>query len=67
MKYRKIPPLTGIKLIKLLKKDNWIEHRRTKHGVALYKSFGDTKRVTIVPKTRAVLPEGTLMAILGPK
>ena len=67
MKYQKIPSLNGFELIKLLKKDGWVEHRQTTHGMALRKGVDDRTRVTIVPKTRAALPIGTLMAILGEK
>ena len=67
MKYQKIPALNGFELIKLLKKDGWVEHRKTTHGIALKKRVCDRTRVTIVPKTRATLPTGTLMAILGEK
>jgi len=59
--------ITGIQLIRLLKKDGWIEKRRAKHGIALAKSFQDRTRVTIVPYTKAPLDTGTLAAILGPK
>jgi predicted RNA binding protein YcfA (HicA-like mRNA interferase family) len=67
LKYQKIPALNGFELIKLFKKDGWMEHRRTTHGIALKKRVDDRTRVTIVPKTRATLPTGTLMAILGEK
>jgi predicted RNA binding protein YcfA (HicA-like mRNA interferase family) len=67
LKYQKIPALNGFELIKLLKKDGWVEHRKTTHGIALEKRVCDRTRVTIVPKTRATLPTGTLMAILGEK
>ena len=67
MKYQKIPALTGLGLITLLKKDGWIEHRQATHGIALVKHFEEGTRVTIVPKTKANLPIGTLMAILGEK
>lgn len=67
MKYRKIPAISGIELIKILKKDGWIEKRRATHGVSLIKRIGERTRVTIIPKTRASLPEGTLSAILGQK
>ena len=63
----KAPAITGVQLIRLLKKDGWIEKRRTKHGIALAKSFQDRTRVTVVPYTRAPLDDGTLAAILGPK
>jgi predicted RNA binding protein YcfA (HicA-like mRNA interferase family) len=59
--------MSGKKLIKLLKKDKWVPRRRTKHGISLSKKIGDVNRVTIIPDTRADLPEGTLQAILGPK
>jgi predicted RNA binding protein YcfA (HicA-like mRNA interferase family) len=64
---QKIPALTGLELIKLLKKDGWIDHRQAMHGIALIKRVKDRTRVTIVPKSRAALPIGTLMAILGEK
>jgi len=67
LKYQKIPALTGLELIKLLQKAGWAEHRQATHGVALVKHFREKTKVTIVPKTKATLPEGTLMAILGKK
>jgi len=67
LRYQKIPALTGLELMKLLKKDGWIEHRQTTHGIALIKRVKNRTRVTIVPKSRATLPKGTLMAILGNK
>lgn len=63
----KLPAISGKKLIRLLEMDGWSEARRANHGVALAKPFGDRTRVTIVPDSRATLPIGTLMAILGPK
>ncbi len=65
--YTKIPPLSGKQLIKLLRKDGWAVGRKTKHGITLTKPFEDQTRVTFVPDTRAILPIGTLMAILGYK
>lgn len=67
MKYQKIPAINGFELIRLFKKGGWVEHRQTTHGIALKKRLDDKTRVTIVPKTRATLPTGTLMAILGEK
>jgi len=67
LKYQKIPALTGLELILLLKKAGWIEHRHTTHGVSLIKQIRGRTRITIVPKSRATLPRGTLMAILGEK
>lgn len=61
------PAISGRKLIKLLKKDGWIPQRRTKHGISLSKKMGNINKVTVVPDTRAILPEGTLQAILSPK
>lgn len=66
-KYTKLPTITGKKLIKLLQKDGWIIHRRTRHGVALIKDIGGRTRTTIVQDTRAIIPDGTLSDILGPK
>lgn len=56
MKYQKIPALTGLELIKLLKKDGWTEHRQAAHGIALIKRFEDRTSVTIVAKTKGHLP-----------
>jgi len=67
VKYTKLPAISGKKLIKLLKKDDWIIHAQTRHGVALRKSFSDRTRVTIIPDTSASLDDGTLSAILGSK
>ena len=67
MKYQKIPALSGIELIKLLRKEGWVEYRQTNHGVALSKKISDRIKVTIIPKGKTSLPKGTLMAILGPK
>ena len=67
MKYQTIPALNGFELIKLLKKDGWLEPRQITQGIALRKRLEDRTRITIVPKTRAALPTGTLMAILGEK
>lgn len=67
MRHQKIPALTGLELMKLLKKDGWIEHRQATHGIALIKRVKNRIRVTIVPKSSATLPIGTLMAILGEK
>jgi predicted RNA binding protein YcfA (HicA-like mRNA interferase family) len=63
----KLPRIRGKQLIKLVAKDGWIPGRRTRHGVALSKKFGDRTRVTIIPDSRAELDEGTLSAIIGPK
>jgi predicted RNA binding protein YcfA (HicA-like mRNA interferase family) len=67
LRYQTLPALNGFELIKLLKKDGWIEHRQNTHGIALRERLDDRTRITIVPKTRATLPTGTLMAILGDK
>lgn len=65
--YTVVPAISGKQLIRLLKKDGWVEGRRTKHGIALTKPIGERTKVTIIPDTRAPLPEGTLQAILGTK
>lgn len=67
MKYTKIPAITGYQLIRLLEKGGWLTKGKTKHGIAMYKRIGDRNVVTIIQRTRAPLPEGTLMAILGYK
>jgi len=62
-----LPAITGIQLIKLLKKDGWTPGRRARHGRCLTKKIGDITRVTFIPETRETLPTGTLLAILGAK
>jgi len=64
---QKLPALSGIELISLLKSNGWIEHGHRTHGLALIKRIGKRTRVTIIPNTSASLPIGTLMAILGHK
>ncbi|MBM3156550.1 MAG: hypothetical protein FJ004_04610 [Chloroflexi bacterium] len=66
-KSARLAPLSGKKLITLLIKDGWIIKRRARHGLSLFKKFSDRTRVTIVPDTSALLDDGTLAAILGPK
>jgi predicted RNA binding protein YcfA (HicA-like mRNA interferase family) len=66
-KYTKLPAISGKKLVKLLKNDRWIFHRRTRHGIALVKTFSGRTKTTIVQDTRAIIPEGTLSDILGQK
>ncbi|MCD5383927.1 type II toxin-antitoxin system HicA family toxin [candidate division WOR-3 bacterium] len=66
-KYTTLPAITGKELIKLLKKDGWIIHRRVTHGVSLKKDIGSRTLVTVVPDTKIPLPKGTLNAILGRK
>ncbi len=59
--------ISGKKFINLAVKDGWVIKRRARHGFALAKKFGDRTRVTVIPDTRALLDEGTLAAIIGPK
>ena len=66
-KYARLSPLSGRKLIKLLQRDGWVCKRRARHGVALAKRFSEHVRVTVIPDTNAILDDGTLGAILGPK
>ena len=67
VKYTKLPAISGKKLIRLLRKDGWILHRRTRHGTALIKDIGGHTRTAIVQDTRATIPEVTLSDILGQK
>lgn len=67
VKYTKLPAISGRKLIKLLQKDGWIIHRRTRHGIALIKVVSGRTKATIVQDTRATIPDGTLSDILGQK
>lgn len=66
-KYTEAPAISGKKLIRLLRKDDWIVKRQAEHGVALAKFFPDRTRVTVIPNTTVSLDDGTLGAILGPK
>lgn len=67
VKYTKLPAISGKKLIKLLQKDGWIIHRRTRHGIALIKVVNGCTRTTIVQDTIVSIPDGTLLDILGQK
>ena len=63
---------TGYQLIRLLGKDGWTSKRKGRHGQVLDRWFPDDPprgrtRVTVVQRSRAVLPQGTPHAILGPK
>ncbi len=61
------PPVTGKQVIKLLIADGWEVVRQAKHGLSLRKAFPNATRIAVVPNKKAVLPAGTLGAILGPK
>jgi len=63
---KELPAITGKQLIRLLRKDGFITGRKTKHGRSMKKDIGDRVIVTYIPETKASLPGGTLMAILGP-
>jgi predicted RNA binding protein YcfA (HicA-like mRNA interferase family) len=67
----KTPAVTGKQLLKLLVADGWEITRRAKHGIVLRKTFSSgtrtTTRITLVKNTKAVIPDGTLGSILGPK
>jgi len=65
--YTKVPAISGKQLIKLFIKDDWVVGRQATHGISLTKSAGSHTKVTVIPNTRASLPEGTLGDILGPK
>jgi len=63
-----LPAITGKQLIRLFRRDGWIEVRRVRHGIAFAKVGPDGRqRTTIIPDKRSVLPPGTLAAILSPK
>ena len=61
------PAVTGKQLLKLLMADGWEIVRQTRHGLILHKRFSNTTRITVVKDTKAVIPDGTLGSILGPK
>ncbi len=60
------PAITGVQLIKLLVLDDWRERRRSTHGIALQKDFGngDIRTTTVQPRTDS-MPPGTLGCILS--
>lgn len=62
----KLPAITGKQLIRLLKRDGWSEHRRTRHGQSLKKVIDHRTRVTVVPDKSSPLPDQTLTDILSP-
>ena len=64
---KKLPQITGLQLIKLFKKDGWVEKRRSKHGMSMYKKINDKFTVVVIPTKRGVLPDGTLSGILSLK
>lgn len=61
----RIPAISGMNLIALLRKDGWIECGRGKHGVVLKKTIGGRTLVTVVPSRSDSMPAGTLHDILG--
>ena len=63
-----LPSITGMKLIRLLRRGGFVEGRKSRHGRTLTKRLPEgITVVTFVPETRADLPPGTLAHILGPK
>ena len=66
---KNLPAITGFQLIRLLEADGWKRGRRGTHGQALYTYLQHERRtlVTVVPRTRASLPSGTLGGILSTK
>ncbi len=62
-----IPALRGSQLYRLLLTDGWEPIRHANHGIFMTKRFGNIRRTTIVKNTRAIIPSGTLGAILGPR
>ena len=66
---KNLPAITGFQLIRLLLLDGWERGKRGTHGQALRKYVKRKQRtlVTVVPRTRASLPSGTLGGILSVK
>ena len=62
-----LPSVSGEELIQLLEKDGWVQGRRTTHGISMSKVVNGERKVTTIPTKSKVMPEGTLMAILGSK
>ena len=61
--------ISGPDLMKLLEQDGWTRGGKRTHGVFYSKYFPGEKRQrsTVVPDKSALLPGGTLGAILGVK
>ena len=61
--------MSGYELIRLLEKDGWKKGRIARHGLQMSKwdAAIQRTRVTVIPRSRASLPEGTFGAILGQK
>ena len=62
--------ITARELVRLLLRDGWTDEGPSRHGIKLAKLFGDRRRVTQIPTKKyrsrsAILPQGTLNAILG--
>ena len=64
-----LPAITGFQLIRLLELAGWVRGQKGTHGQALYKHLSGEHRtlVTVVQRTRASLPKGTLGGILSVK
>ena len=61
---RRLPPINGPQLAKLLVKDRWQAGRMATHGQVYTKLIDDRIRVTVIPVRRDPLPGGTLAHIL---
>lgn len=61
------PSIKGRQLLRLLIADGWEYVRDAPHGKWLRKRFRNETRFTTVKDDNAVIPAGTLSAILGPK
>ena len=63
-----LPSISGMQLIRLLKRGGFVDGRKSRHGRTLTKRLPEgITVVTFVPETRADLAPGTLAAILGPR
>jgi len=63
----RLPALSGKQLLKILKKDGWVEDGKRTHGIAVRKSIDGEMRFAIIPTCSDSLPPGTLAAILSDK
>ncbi len=60
-----IPSISGMQLIRLLKRGGFVDGRKSRHGRTLTKRLPEgITVVTFVPETRADLAPGTLAALL---
>ncbi len=66
---QELPAITGLELIKLLRRNGWVEERSSRHGAALkkYDVASNRTRWAIIPRRKKSLPPTVLGRILSKK